>query len=195
MLQRTVVDSMSRQKMCVCVCLFAVMRTTHNLKNRWATSSLRVKFRYICYRMYVMWPSPSEQTARLIKTLPPSHRLPSPTYPFIISPLPWRIPSRTHYYENYISMHCRQDLKYFSFFFPLPSNSMFFIIKKNPCSCCWPALSSWERALEKIKENSFHQRYYLQPRSKPGYTPDRKCTWGYIHRHGFYSSTKCKISS
>ncbi len=173
----------------------AVVRTTHNLKNPWATSSLWVKFRYICYRMYVMWPSASEQTARLIKTLP------------LLAPS--ALPHLSFYNFTFTVENTIQDSllwklyqyalqarpKVFSFLFSSPfKQHVFFIIKKNPCSCCWPALSCRERALEKIKENGFHQRYYLQPLSKPGYTPDRKCTW-VTFISWFYSSIKCKISS
>lgn len=144
-----------------------------------------------------MWPSPSEQTARLIKTLPL----------LALSALPYlSFYNFTFTVENTIqdsllwklyqyALQARPKVFFFLSFFRSFQTACFFIIKKNPCSCCWPALSRGESALEKIKENSFHQRYYPQPRSKPGYTPDRKCTWGYIRLHGFYSPIKCKISN
>lgn len=108
------------------VWMFVVGRTTCNLKNWQASSSLQVKFRYICYWMHVMWPSPSEQTARLIKTLPL----------LALSALPYlSFYNFTFTVENTIQDSLLWKLyqyalqarpKVFFFFFSLPSNSMFF---------------------------------------------------------------------
>lgn len=152
-----------------------------------------MEFKSFCYLMYVMWPSPSEQTARLIKTLP------------LITPP--ALPHLSFYNFTFTSENTNHDSllwklyqyalrarpKVFFFLFSSPfKQHVFFIIKKNPRSCCWPALSRWERALEKIKEKSFHQRYYPQPRSEPACTPDRKSARGYA-RVFFKSSTKSII--